>query len=60
MKLVGQAYWWWKDSHIDHLRTLYAPHLLYVSEADYNELNVKQELESRSFVDICTDLLDEI
>jgi len=43
MKLVGQAYWWWKDSRIDdqcwfilqdYLRSLYAPYLLYASEAD--------------------------
>ena len=36
MKLVGKAYWWWKDSHIDCrdwfilqelLHTRYAPHL---------------------------------
>ena len=52
MKLVGQACWWWNDSHIndqcwfvlqDHLRTLYAPHFLYASEANYNEPNVEQE-----------------
>jgi len=36
--------------------------LLYASEADYNDLNVEQESEpeSRSFADICTELLDEI
>ena len=36
MKLAGEAYWWWKDSHIDYrdwlvlqelLRTRCAPHL---------------------------------
>jgi len=54
MKLFRHAYWWWKDSHIDsqcwfvlqdHLRTLYAPHFLYASEAYYNELTVEPELE---------------
>jgi len=71
MKLVGQAYWWWKDNHVndqcwfvlqDYLRTLYAPHILYASEADYNEPNVEQDpkLENRPIVVICTELLDEI
>ena len=44
----------------DHLRTLYAPHLLYASEADYNDPNIEQEPESRSFTGICTEFLDEI
>ena len=38
MRLIGEAYWWWKDSHSscrcwfilqDLLRTIYAPHLLF-------------------------------
>jgi len=65
--LVGQTYWW-KDSRIDdlcwfvlqdHLRSLYAPHLLYVSEANYN-VEHEPELECRLFTDICTEFLDEI
>ena len=69
MKLVGQTYWWWKDSHIDdqccsvlqyHLRSLYATHLFYAFKADYNDLNVEPEPKSQSFADIRTDLLDEV
>jgi len=71
MMLVGQAYWWWKDSHIDdqcwfvlqdHLHTLYALHLLYAYEVAYNEPNVDQEPkpESQPILDICTKLLNEI
>ena len=54
MRLVGYAYLWWRDSHIDdqywfvlqdHFRSLYAPHLLYVSGVDCEELNVEQEPE---------------
>ena len=46
----------------DHLRSLYAPHILYASEADYNDLNVEKEpeFEPRSFADIQNELLDEI
>ena len=71
--LVGQTYWWWKNSRIndqcwfilqDHLRSLYAPHRFYASKADYNDLNIEQgsepKPESRSFADIDTELLDEI
>ena len=71
MKLVGQAYWWWKDSHIDdqcwfalqgHLCTLYAPHLLYASEIDCEKSNVEHEyeLEKSQFRDLvaeCKEIL---
>jgi len=54
MKLVGKAYCWGKGSHFDYrywfdlkdlLRALYAPHLLYSSEADYKESEVVYEPE---------------
>ena len=62
MRLVGHAYWWRKDNHNDDqcwfvlqdLRSLYASHLLYASEAGYNDPNVEQEPESRSITDICS------
>ena len=52
-KLVGKAYCWGKERHIDYrcwfvlkdLCTLYAPHLLYLSEADYKEPEVVDEPE---------------
>ena len=54
MKLIGKAYYWEKDSHIDCrswfvlkdlFRTLYAPHLRYSSETNYKESNVEYEPE---------------
>ena len=54
MKLVGKAYCWRKDTHIDYrcwfvlkdlFRALNAPHLLYSSEEDYNEPTVADEPE---------------
>jgi len=51
MRLVGEAYGWLEYSHIDCrcclvlqnlFRTRYVPHLLYTSEAAYNEPNVEK------------------
>ena len=71
MKLVGRAYWWWKDSHIndkcwfvlqDHLHTLYALHLLYVSEVDCKEPNVEYEpeLEKPQFSDLVAECKENL
>jgi len=58
MKLVEKAYYWEKCSHIDYrcwsvlkdlLHTLYAPHLFYLSEADYKEPEVVDEPEPEVF-----------
>ena len=54
MKLDEVVYYWWKDNHkfCRHwfvlktlLRARYVPHLLYASEADYNEPDVEPEPE---------------
>ena len=53
MKMVGEAYWWWKDNHRfcewfvlhDFLRTRYARHFLHASEVDCKEPNVEHEPE---------------
>ena len=51
MGLVGEAYGWLEDSHIDCrcwlvsqnlFHTRYALHFLYASEADYNAPNVEK------------------
>jgi len=74
MKLVGLAYWWWKDSHIDdqcwfvlqnHIRTLYAPHFIYASEVDCEVPNVEHEpeLEKPQFNDLvaeCKEILASV
>jgi len=59
MKLIGEAYWWWKNNHRfcqcwfvlqEFLRTRYAPHL-HAFKVDCKEPNVdhKPELE-RTFL----------
>ena len=51
MRLVGEAYGWLEDTHIDCrcwlvsqnlFLTRYAPHLFYASKADYSEPNVEE------------------
>ena len=67
-ELVGQAFSSGKTRRSvlvclkNHLHSMYAPHLLYASEADYSEPNVEQEpkSENRPIIDICTELLNEI
>ena len=66
MKLVGKTYCQGKDSHIDYrcwfvlkdIRTLYASHLLYSSEADYKEPEV-DELEPEVVDKLESEAVDE-